>query len=198
MSEQKIKEINVTKQYELIVEEIDINEECTIIIKGPMYSGKTSLLIKILNLYKKQKGCKICVIKSTLDDRYSVKYVVNHNGGKVLADLLISPEDNLSKYAKLLNDYDIIFIDEGQFFIGLTELRKLFKGQMVIAGLDYKFDKTSFGEINKLSKTSSLSLSMKGYCHKCKKQEAIYSKRLSDSKKDIEVGNGYVPVCMSC
>ena len=81
------------------------------LITGPMYSGKTSQLINILQ--KRNKNDVLC-IKHTQDVRFlkSDSYVISHNNKSWLAyctsDLQIPVE--------LYRNVTTIAIDEGQFF----------------------------------------------------------------------------------
>lgn len=81
------------------------------LILGPMYSGKTSTLISRYLRYK-VAGKKCLLIKYKDDNRYCEDKIVTHN---------LIQEDafsctNLSEYDSLVNDYDIILIDEIQFY----------------------------------------------------------------------------------
>ena len=50
------------------------------IIIGPMYSGKSTKLIKI---YHKNQSKKICVINYSGDNRYSTNALSTHDGKKI-------------------------------------------------------------------------------------------------------------------
>ena len=78
------------------------------LIIGPMFAGKTTEMIRIVNKYKYAK--KRCLfIKHVIDDRYNKKYITTHNKITEIA----------TTATKLMNldvsNYDVIGIDEGQF-----------------------------------------------------------------------------------
>lgn len=91
-------------------------------ITGPMFSGKTTELLRLKSREEIAKRHSF-VFKPDLDNRYSKKEIVNHNGIKEEAvvvknslEILKNIEDYLSsqrsKEVPLIN----IFIDEVQFF----------------------------------------------------------------------------------
>jgi len=88
------------------------------LILGPMFSGKSTRLIETIRkcVYKNKKTI---MIKFIGDQRYSKKSeVVTHD--------LIKYDSidckNLSDSFDVLKEYDIIGIDEGQFFPDLVEI----------------------------------------------------------------------------
>ena len=81
------------------------------LIIGPMFSGKTSELI---NRYRKHTiaGKKCLLVKYKKDTRYSNDHIVTHDGTniKAVACLKLSEIDNI------INDFDVICVDEIQFY----------------------------------------------------------------------------------
>lgn len=49
------------------------------VVVGPMYSGKTSTLLSMIEIYTLGKK-RIKVFKPVIDDRYSSDHVVSHSG----------------------------------------------------------------------------------------------------------------------
>ena len=95
------------------------------LIIGPMYSAKTTELIRRLTIYA-ELGLKVLYINSCLDDRSdSIKEVFStHNPTLQFADLSIANIHSIKtqKLNNILSNaclYDIIGIDEGQLFIDL-------------------------------------------------------------------------------
>ena len=78
---------------------------------GPMFSGKTTLLLSRLERYK-IGGKKCIVIKYDKDDRYEKNMVCTHNKYKHEA----VNTDLLNKLNDIVNQYDVILIDEVQFY----------------------------------------------------------------------------------
>ena len=81
------------------------------LIIGPMFSGKTTELIRIIrrNIFAK-KSC--IIVKYKHDTRYSIEDVSTHDLQQAKA---ISCHNIEEVYPELLK-YQVIGIDEGQFF----------------------------------------------------------------------------------
>jgi thymidine kinase len=169
------------------------------LIVGPMFSGKTS---KLLDIYKQCKFCnmRVIIVNHEIDKRYHDTMVSSHD--KVLAPCIQSAHLSDIK-DDLIAKYDVILINEGQFFGDLysvvLELLQN-KKKIYICGLDGDFSRKKFGCIldlipmcDKITKLSSL-------CSKCKDGTAgIFSMRLTDSKDQTMVGSdSYIPVCRKC
>jgi len=90
-----------------------------VLIIGPMFSGKTTELLKIFNKMKLTK--RRCVfIKYYKDMRYNNEddknFIITHDKCKL--PVKVSEEDDKlqTTILKILDDYDIFFIDELQFY----------------------------------------------------------------------------------
>ena len=81
------------------------------LIIGPMYSGKTS---ELLNRFERHSisGKKILIIKYKEDDRYSKTNIVTHNNRTISATIT----NKLINMDHLIENYDVILIDEIQFY----------------------------------------------------------------------------------
>jgi thymidine kinase len=87
------------------------------LIIGPMFSGKSSELIKKIRQMK-VINYKYIVIKPKLDFRYDSNKIVTHN--KESEDCLITDDlDNITDDKIKL--YNNILLDEGQFFTNLKK-----------------------------------------------------------------------------
>lgn len=101
-----------------------------------------------------------------------------------------------------MDEYEVIAIDEGQFFPDISESVELFcnKGKIVIvAALDGTFERKPFGRILELIPIAEQIQKLSAVCFSCG-MDASYTKRLSDCK-EIELIGGediYKPVCRSC
>ena len=82
------------------------------VICGSMFSGKSEELIRRVKRAQFAKQ-KIAVFKPEIDDRYSDEAVVSHNGTTVIAKPVAS-SSHIDEFDK--SQYDIIAIDEAQFF----------------------------------------------------------------------------------
>jgi thymidine kinase len=168
------------------------------IIIGPMFAGKSSLLIKkirLLNVLEK----KYLVIKPIFDNRYSSDNIVSHDMVKEKC-LALKNINNIFNYNII--DINTIFIDEAQFFTNLVEtvLRLVEENNInvFIVGLDGDSNRCKFGEILDLIPYSDTCQKINSLCKVCKDGTlAIFSKRISniDSQKLIGAEDLYISVC---
>ena len=175
------------------------NEEGKIeLIIGPMFSGKSTRLIGLIRKYT-YKNKKTILIKFFADKRYSEKSeVVTH-------DLLKYDSidcKNLRDHFDEIKNYDVIGIDEGQFFPDLVEVCEelaLMKKIVIVAALNGDFRMEPFPVVAKLiSKADKVKL-LKAYCFNCHK-DAKYSLRIVQSNETVLIGAGeaYKPACREC
>jgi len=118
------------------------------LVLGPMFAGKSTELLRRIKRYRvANKQC--LVIKYANDNRYSDSCVSTHDQQMIEA---VSCTNLLDVEEKAL-DYDIIGIDEGQFFENLVEFSESManNGKMVIiAALDGTFERKAFGKVLEL------------------------------------------------
>lgn len=166
-----------------------------VLILGCMFSGKTTELLRRVDKLV-AIGKKVLIIHSKLDTRVEGDAVQTHNGTKKIAATFYSLKEIPYK------DYDAIAIDEGQFFDDILDIiPQLDKTLVLIAGLNGSFNKKNIGHLHKLIPHADDIIFKKAYCASCKDiTPAVFSKRLSDSTKEIEVGaaDKYMAVCRKC
>jgi thymidine kinase len=85
------------------------------LIIGPMCSGKSSELIKRIRLFNVINK-KVLVIKPYIDNRYAENKIVSHNQESYDC-IVLKILDELEN----INNYNVIIIDEGQFFNDLKK-----------------------------------------------------------------------------
>ena len=169
-----------------------------VLILGPMFSGKSTRLIEVIRKYT-YKAKKTIMIKFYADQRYSDKSeIVTHD--------LIKYDSidckNLRDSMEILKKYDVIGIDEGQFFPDLVEVCEelaFLKKTVIIAALNGDFRMEPFPVISKIiSKADKIKL-LKAYCFNCHK-DAKFSLRIVQSNETVLIGAGeaYKPACREC
>ena len=137
------------------------------VICGSMFSGKSEELIRRVRRaqYAKQT---IAVFKPRLDNRYSEEEVVSHNGTKVIA---IPIESSKDIWAYITDEYDVIGIDEAQFFDeGIIDViaRLANHGfRVIVAGLDQDFRGEPFGPMPTIMATAELVTKLQAVCQVC-------------------------------
>lgn len=105
------------------------------VVCGSMFSGKTEKLIRRLKraIFAKQK---VVIFKPSIDTRYSEADVVSHDHNSISSTPVSSPKSIL----KLAQNFDVVGIDEAQFFDkGLTKVCDQLANQgirVIVAGLD--------------------------------------------------------------
>ena len=169
------------------------------LILGPMFSGKSTRLIEVIRKYV-YKAKKTIMIKFYADKRYSSEKseVVTHD--------LIKYDSidckNLRDSFDTIKNYDVIGIDEGQFFPDLVEVCEelaLLKKTIIIAALNGDFRMEPFPVISRIiSKADKIKL-LKAYCFHCHK-DAKFSLRIVQSNETVLIGAGeaYKPACREC
>jgi thymidine kinase len=168
------------------------------LILGPMFSGKSTRLIEQMRKYV-YKAKKTIMVKYYADQRYSEKSeVVTHDLIKydsINCKLLRNSFDTLKQY-------DVIGIDEGQFFADLVEVCEeiaLVGKIILIAALNGDFRMEPFPVIQRIiSKSDKIKL-LKAYCFNCHK-DAKFSLRIVQSNETVLIGAGeaYKPACREC
>lgn len=169
------------------------------LILGPMFSGKSTDLLRRMKRYSIAKK-KCLYIKYLDDDRYSLSNISTHDFQKCgavaykrLADIDIS----------IILKYDCIGIDEGQFFPDIVEYADYWASQynkiIIVAALDGTFERKPFGKILDLIPCSETVTKLKAVCPKCG-MDAPFSARKSDEKEVISIGGSeeYLSLCRKC
>ncbi len=168
------------------------------VIAGSMFSGKTEELIRRMKRAKIAQQ-KTIIFKPKVDTRYSSDKVVSHNSNSI--DSI--PVDKAEDILQLANGYEVIGIDEAQFFTEiLVEVcnRLADKGiRVIVAGLDMDFAGKPFGPIPRLFAIAEYISKVHAICMRCGNL-AQYSHRLSDSDKQFLLGEKdiYEPLCRKC
>nr|WGO62694.1 cytosolic thymidine kinase-like protein [Wadden Sea poxvirus] len=167
------------------------------LILGPMFSGKSTELIRRIRRYQIAKYTCI-VIKYYKDIRYGKDDVITHDNLSINA-ISVSKLEEIDK--KKIN-VNIIGIDEGQFFTDIVSFCEKMANDgkiIIVAALDGTFQRKAFGNILNLIPLSENVVKLTAICMKCF-NIASFSKRLSD-EKDIEVigeKEKYQSVCRKC
>ena len=167
-------------------------------ICGPMFSGKTTTLIKAINDVKNE-GKSVFVFKPRIDDRYAEKSVVSHDKVHVEAFAVSNSVEILDYHLNA----DVIAIDEVQFFDDriVEVIEKIANdGKSVItAGLDMDYLGRPFGAIPTLLTIADEITKLNSVCTFCSGR-ARFSHRISQDNGVVVLGekDKYVPLCRAC
>jgi len=159
------------------------------IIIGPMFSGKTTELLRRISCME-AIGKKILIINHSLDTR-SKETILTHSKQEKIAtktEKLINIIDS-----DIFKDAEVIGIDEAQFFGDLKEfIIKIEKTNKIvfISGLDGDYLREPFGQIldciplcDSVTKLQAMDMILKDGT------PGIFTKRIADSKSQILIGN---------
>lgn len=156
------------------------------LILGPMYSGKTS---ELLNRYRRWNLAKkkVLMIKYENDKRYKENEIVTHDGLSLKAFKcnLLEELDNKIK------DYDIICIDEVQFYKDAHIFCEKWanEGKIIEAsGLNGNYKREPFEIISKLVALADDICHLKAVCTSTG-NDASFSIRIVDNEDEILIGS---------
>jgi thymidine kinase len=136
------------------------------VICGPMFSGKSEEMIRRLRRAE-IAGQRVVIFKPRIDDRYDAADVVSHAGARMRA----VPVSSVAQLVELANGFDVVGIDEVQFFehtIVVSSLRLAESGvRVVVAGLDQDFRRLPFGPMPELLSHAEFVDKLQAVCHRC-------------------------------
>ncbi|XP_059163833.1 thymidine kinase, cytosolic-like [Physella acuta] len=167
------------------------------IIFGPMFSGKTTELMRRMKRYQ-IANYSCLIIKYAKDVRYDVGGIATHD--KQVLEAV--PSERLSDLQSEALKHDIIGIDEGQFFPDVVAFCEKMANQgkvVIVAALDGTFQKKGFGDILNLVPLAEHVHKLTAVCMNCY-NEASFTKRIG-SETQVEVIGGadkYLAVCRQC
>ena len=155
------------------------------LIIGPMFSGKTTELLRISKRLQ-SINLKVLLLNYVEDTRYSIHEMSTHDKYGLPCTFLKNLND--AKY----ENYDVICINEAQFFEHLLLFCKklLEKNKTIyICGLDGDFKQNKFGEILDLIPLCDSVTKLHAYCAICKDgTHANFTKRTINSDKQKLIG----------
>jgi thymidine kinase len=176
------------------------------LIIGPMFSGKSTELLRRLNIYA-ERDLKVLYVNSFLDTRTDKDFSTHNPTLKSVGKIK-------SKKIKSLKEcdyksFDVLGIDEAQFIPDLykdvIKLVEYYGKYVIVAGLDGDFNRNKFGEVLDLIPICDSVDKLFPFCKKCWETrkivtKALFSKRITSGKDIIEVGakDSYIPVCRNC
>ena len=179
------------------------------VIIGPMFSGKTSELIRLVEreVYAKKKGA---IFKPSFDKRYSEREVVTHNGLRYAAYSVVASREGVRRIPRIIeeNGLDAIGVDEVQFFpreiVPLLD-SLAYRKRVIACGLNMNFKAEPFLGTMELAARADRVRYLSAVCVICG-QEATRTQRLIGGKPApknspvIVVGGKemYEPRCRDC
>jgi thymidine kinase len=186
------------------------------VIFGPMFSGKTTRLVQELTRFvdvtTESHQTKCVLVNHIFDDRNLEIGISSHGSSfKGISNLIeikrISSLDSID-----VTNYDVIGVDEGQFFTDLTLINEWVNlgKNVIISGLISDAFMNPFGKINTLITSADNVIQCHSICAECIKtrgriitpdalsaMKAPFTFRLEASNQQIDIGasDKYIPVC---
>lgn len=167
------------------------------VIFGPMFSGKTTELLRRIKRY--QVATYSClVIKYENDNRYDNVGVSTHDRQTYQAVSC----SKLSDVMQIAIKYEVIGVDEGQFFPDILrfseEMTKLNK-IVIVAALDGDFQRKPFGNILELVPIAESVVKLSAVCMNCYGEGAFTKRLCSDTAIEVIGGaDKYMAACRDC
>ena len=185
-----------------------INYPTLDLIIGPMYSGKSTELIRRLTIFEKM-NLKVLYINSKIDDRSDENFSTHSPILKSIGNISSRKVQKLDELEDYINEYNVIGIDEAQFFDNLQDfvldLVENKNKKVIIAGLSGDYKRDIFGDIISLIRYCDNITKLNPFCKICIENNniikpALFTKRITESDKVIVVGSQdtYIPTCRLC
>jgi thymidine kinase len=168
------------------------------VICGSMFSGKTEELIRRLRRAQIAKQ-SVQIFKPAIDVRYHAKKVVSHDDNSVPS----TPVQAAAQIMLYANDFDVVGIDEAQFFdeeiVSVCNKLADMGTRVIVAGLDMDYTGKPFGPMPALLATAEYVDKVHAVCMNCGGL-AQYSHRKTDKKGLVVLGetDNYEPLCRNC
>ena len=176
------------------------------IILGPMFSGKTTSLMRELERYQ-LAGIPVLAINHSFDQQRTERQATLRTHNHQFAEALMLPDLALlhldAGYRRLYQEAEVVAIDEAQFFRDLLEqvvqMVERDGKTVYVAGLDGTADRKRFGQILDLIPYCDSVVKLTGVCKDChqKMVDALFTKSLAPVVLEIQVGGAerYKAVC---
>lgn len=155
------------------------------LILGPMYSGKTSELIRRYDRYT-IGGRKCMMIKYKNDTRYDNESVVTHNGTTLKSYVA----NHLSELDSKAQKYDAIFVDEVQFYQDAPIFCDKWANEgktVVCCGLNGNFKREPFQIVSRLIPMIDDLTYLRAICEETG-NEAPFTHRFTEEQDDEVIG----------
>lgn len=172
------------------------------VICGPMFSGKTTELLRRLNRAR-MAGKSYSLFKPAIDSRYSSTDVVSHDRYSMPAHTI---DPGLEFLTSTLGSHrsSVIGIDEVQFFTSpiLVEQLKMMADQgkiIIVSGLDQDYRGVGFGPMPALLAEAEYVTKLSAVCVQCG-NPAGRTHRILGGINQVEVGgvDRYEARCRRC
>ena len=145
------------------------------LLVGPMFAGKSSAILTIVNRHR-AIGRSVVILSHSSDSRYSdSETIVNHDGSSFpcykTTELMSWYTSQHFGSSQLFETAQLIVIEEAQFFNDLYEFVHqavdIAKKDVIVVGLDGDADRKKFGQILDLVPICDKITKLTSFCHDC-------------------------------
>lgn len=172
------------------------------LIIGPMYAGKSTELIRLINRYKCLHK-NVIVINHVFNNRYGTEGLSTHNHDKIDKCIILEKLGDLElNHNEDFTLADVIIIEELQFFGDAYDVVinwcDVYHKSVIAAGLDGDFMKNPFGDVLRLIPHAEKITKLSALCKKCGDGTlAHFTKRITSETDKTIVGSDdiYEAVC---
>ena len=172
---------------------------------GPMFSGKSTMLLRVANKYQ-SIGKKVIAINNKRDTRYGSGKIITHDKLSINCIMVSNLNEIISEksYFNEFKNADIILIEELQFFEDISFIVKAadeYNKKVVASGLDGDYLRKPFKSVISLIPYADNITKLTSFCKRCSNgTPGIFSKRIVNSDTHILVGGAdtYMSVCRKC
>lgn len=170
-------------------------------ITGPMFSGKTTELIRLMRIHMIASK-KVLLVKHSKDNRSTD---IETHDGVTYPSICIA---HIEQLENIIDDYEVIGFDEGQMYNGLYNFIQSIIHKnitVIIAGLTISFNyKILFDDMVKICAIANKCIRLSSICNECKSFNAVYSYNKLMNRNSSDVANQiggkdiYIPLCRTC
>ena len=161
-----------------------------------MFGGKSTELIRRCKRMI-SVGLEVVVVNHSLDTRNGTTNVVTHDG--IEMECLSTSRLNF----ELLKPYDVVAIDEAQFFDSIADDIRVLSDDMgkhvIIAALSGDYKRDPWPGVDRIIALSDEIIHCKALCVRCHRPAAFTKRHVpSDSRVVIGADDKYSSVCRAC
>ncbi|RNF15765.1 thymidine kinase [Trypanosoma conorhini] len=169
------------------------------LIIGPMFAGKTTELMR--RVRRESYAKRSCyIVKHSRDVRYNSACVSSHDMQVLGATAAVA---KLCEVGDAWRAYDVVAVDEGQFFPDIVEFCNLAADAgktVIVSALDGDYRRRPFGAICCLIPLAESVKKLSAVCMACHCRAASFTYRTVSSEKQELIGGSdkYIAACRSC
>lgn len=167
---------------------------------GPMFAGKTSAIVQNYRRYIRAMK-RVIVVNHAFDTRYSESHLSTHDGIEIPC-VFATKLDTLTDTIR--SDYDVVLINEGQFFQDIYETTLLWTEKLskmvFVCALDGDSNREPFGDILRLIPCADTYEKLTSVCETCGNNAPFtYRNPETSNGEKIQIGvSEFRPLCRMC